>query len=172
MSSDHTKAVYLIKLLEVMRERSYPVAPVLTACGISEASLQDHDASIPISQYLMGVEEAVAMSEIADLGFLVGEHTTPLEHGVLGNIKGGGRRFVANPALRLFAEFARESGYRTAGFVSAASVSKHTGIALGFEVWDEPESIRRVASGTNEPLLDWVDRFDGDRPFFPARSAK
>jgi AraC-like DNA-binding protein len=94
VSIDHTKAVYLIKLLEVLREHSCPVTPVLTACGISEASLQDHDASIPISQYLMGVETAVAMNDIADLGFLVGEQTTALEHGVLGYA------LLSSPTLR------------------------------------------------------------------------
>ena len=94
MSIDHTKAIYLVKLLEVLRERSFPIAPILSACGISEEFLQDHDASIPISQYLLGVEKAAAISKTTDLGFLVGERTTPLEHGVLGYA------LLSSPTLR------------------------------------------------------------------------
>ena len=50
MSIDHTKAIYLIKLVEVMRERGCPVEPVLAAARMSDDSLHDHDASIPLSQ--------------------------------------------------------------------------------------------------------------------------
>jgi AraC-like DNA-binding protein len=94
MSIDHTKAIYLTKLLAVMRERDCPVEPVLAAARMSERALQDHDASIPISQYLSAVEKAVATSAIGDLGFLVGENTTPLEHGVLGYA------LLSSPTLR------------------------------------------------------------------------
>jgi len=84
VSIDHTKAVYLIKLAEVLQERNLPVAPVLEAAGLAEFPLPDHDAALPLSQYLAGVEEALRQNAIPDLGFLVGEKTTPLEHGVLG----------------------------------------------------------------------------------------
>ena len=94
MSIDHTKATYLVKLVEVLRERGCPAGPTLAAAGLSEGSLCDHDASVPLSQYLAGVEEAVTANEIPDLGFLVGERTTPLEHGVLGYA------LLSSPTLR------------------------------------------------------------------------
>lgn len=94
MSIDHTKAIYLIKLLEVLRARGCPVDTVLAAAGLSAEALPAHDASLPLSQYISGVEEAVRVNEIADLGFLVGERTTPLEHGVLGYA------LLSSPTLR------------------------------------------------------------------------
>jgi AraC-like DNA-binding protein len=94
MSIDCTKAIYLIKLAEVLRERNLQVAPVLDAAGLAESSLRDHDADIPLGQYLAGVEEAVRLNAIPDLGFLVGEKTTPLEHGVLGYA------LLSSPTLR------------------------------------------------------------------------
>ena len=94
MSLDHTKAIYLVKLLEVLREQAILTAPVLEAAGQSAITLQDHDASIPLSQYLAGVEEAVRVSTLSDLGFRVGEKTTPLEHGVLGYA------LLSSPTLR------------------------------------------------------------------------
>ena len=94
MSIDNTKAIYLLKLLQVMRERSCPVEPVLQAAGLQEDTLQDHDAFVPLSQYLAGIEAAVRAHAIPDLGFLVGEKTTPLEHGVLGYA------LLSSPTLR------------------------------------------------------------------------
>ena len=94
MSIDQTKAIYLTKLLEVMREHDVPVEAVLSTCGIAERLLRDNDASIPIGLYLTGVEKAVEVSKIVDLGFLVGEHTMPLEHGVLGYA------LLSSPTLR------------------------------------------------------------------------
>lgn len=94
MSIDHTKAIYLVKLLEIMHERGLATTEVLTAAGLTNADLLDHDASIPLGQYLDGVEEAVRISDVSDLGFLVGEKTTPLEHGVLGYA------LLSSPTLR------------------------------------------------------------------------
>lgn len=94
MSIDHTKAIYLVKLLEVLHERGLATAEVLTAAGLTDADLLDHDASIPLGQYLDGVEEAVRISDATDFGFLVGEKTTPLEHGVLGYA------LLSSPTLR------------------------------------------------------------------------
>lgn len=84
MAIEQTKAVYLLKLLEVLRELGQPVAPVLAAAGVSEDVLADREASLPLSQYLAAVEQAVGCVNCPDLGFRVGERTTPLEHGVLG----------------------------------------------------------------------------------------
>ena len=84
MRIDHTKAVYLTKLIEVLQAIDGPFEAVLGATGLSEADLSDRDAAIPLGRYLAGVEEAVGAKAAPDLGFLVGERTTPLEHGVLG----------------------------------------------------------------------------------------
>ena len=84
MSKERTKAVYLVKLLDVLRERGCDVGPILEASGLGDEVLGDPEASLPLSVYLTAVETAVELHAIPDLGFLVGEHTTPLEHGVLG----------------------------------------------------------------------------------------
>ncbi len=52
MSIDHTKAIYLIKLVEVLRARGLPIEPVLEAAGLSSEALPDHDASVPLGQYI------------------------------------------------------------------------------------------------------------------------
>jgi len=67
---------------------------VLNAAGLQEFPPADHDADMPLGQYLDGIEEAVSAYEIPDLGFLVGEKTTPLEHGVLGYA------LLSSPTLR------------------------------------------------------------------------
>jgi hypothetical protein len=94
VSIEQTKAIYLIKLLEILRENSLCVETVLNAAGLQEFPPADHDADMPLSQYLEGVEEAVCVCAIPDLGFLVGEKTTPLEHGVLGYA------LLSSPTLR------------------------------------------------------------------------
>ena len=94
MSIDHTKAIYLVKLVEVLRASNRPVGSVLDAAGLSAEALPDHDTSLPLSQYVSGIEEAVSANAIPDLGFLVGEQTTPLEHGVLGYA------LLSSPTLR------------------------------------------------------------------------
>jgi len=94
VSIDHTKAIYLVKLVEVLRGRNLLAAPVLEAAGLPDFPLRNHDVSMPLSQYLAGVEEAVRLNSLSDLGFLVGEKTTPLEHGVLGYA------LLSSPTLR------------------------------------------------------------------------
>jgi len=94
VSIDNTKAIYLIKLIDALREHGCPVAPIIESAGLSASALEDQDAAIPLGQYLAGVEAAVQMHAIPDLGFLVGEKTTPLEHGVLGYA------LLSSPTLR------------------------------------------------------------------------
>jgi AraC-like DNA-binding protein len=84
LSGEQTKAIYLIKLVEVLRERGLVVEPVLEAAGLEGVASHDPEATIPLNRYLAGVEEAVRTCTFPNLGFLVGESTTPLEHGVLG----------------------------------------------------------------------------------------
>ena len=81
----------------------------------------------------------------------------PIEHGLLINFKRTLKPFVPVPALRSFAQFAQERGYETAAFVSAAPVTSATGIAAGFDLFDEPDDQERRAEQTNEPLLAWID---------------
>jgi arylsulfatase len=96
----------------------------------------------------------MSMTLPAHLSLLTG--TDPLEHGVLANIRHGGRLFVPAPGLRSFAEMARDRGYRTAGFVSAPPLASSTGIAAGFEVYGEPERAR-PAGATNAEVFEWID---------------
>lgn len=85
MAIDSTKAVYVIKLVEILGELGAPVVPVLEAAGFGAGMPADREELVPIYDYLAAVETAVNSSpEIPDLGFRVGERTTPLEHGVLG----------------------------------------------------------------------------------------
>jgi AraC-like DNA-binding protein len=91
---EHTKVVYLAKLLEVLLELGCDTRPVIAEIGLPIAALTDHDASMPLGDYLAAIEKATALYDIPDLGFIVGEHTKPLEHGVLGYA------LLSSPTLR------------------------------------------------------------------------
>jgi arylsulfatase len=115
-------------------------------------------------------EESVLFERaMAPMSMTLPAHTSlftgvfPLEHGVLANIKHGGRVFVPAPGLRSFAEFARDRGYQTAAFVSAPPLAAATGIAAGFDVFKEPEKARS-AGETNEEVFRWLDEL-GPGPF-------
>jgi AraC-like DNA-binding protein len=85
LAIDTTKAVYLIKLVEVLTDLGLDVTAVLEAAGFGAALPSDRERPVPIADYVAAVETAIASNpEVKDLGFLVGERTTPLEHGVLG----------------------------------------------------------------------------------------
>ncbi len=91
--------------------------------------------------------------------------TYPLEHGVLANVKRGGYKFIPSPKLQSYAEIARQAGYDTGGFVSAAPLNEVTGIAAGFDYYDQPEKLERRAADTNRKVFQWLDARE-DRPFF------
>jgi arylsulfatase len=91
--------------------------------------------------------------------------TAPLEHGVLANSTQGGQRFVPSSALRPVAQLAEQAGYRTAAFVSAAPLKRDSGIATGFETFDEPAERHRNATGTVDAAIAWLSRAD-DSPVF------
>ena len=97
----------------------------------------------------------VAVTLPSHTSILTGTH--PLEHRVLANLAQGKRRFVPRPALRLFGEFARSQGFLTAAFVSAATVGRETGIAEGFDHFDEGERAQRSAESLNDKLLPVKD---------------
>lgn len=85
MAIETTKAVYALKLAEVLEGLGQPANAVLDAIGFGAASPDDRDRSLPIADYVAAVEAAVASNpDLPDLGFRVGAATSPLEHGVLG----------------------------------------------------------------------------------------
>ena len=85
MAVETTKAVYLIKLIEILESAGADAAPVIEAANLDTAEMMDRDAPVPMSDYLDAIEVAVRRhAEIPDLGFRVGESTTLLDHGVLG----------------------------------------------------------------------------------------
>jgi arylsulfatase A-like enzyme len=91
--------------------------------------------------------------------------TYPEEHGVLANVKHGGLKFVPSPELTPAAEIARRRDWATAAFVSSAPVKRGTGIAAGFETFDQPSGYARPAEKTIEPALDWLRQLDDERFF-------
>jgi arylsulfatase A-like enzyme len=104
---------------------------------------------------------------------------SPLEHRVLANLGVSGKPFVWNPAMRTLAQLAKEAGFVTAAFVSAAPLKRHAGLAAGFDVYDEPLATERTAdqtlrvaarwlARTNErPIFLWVHFYDPHRPLDP-----
>ena len=108
----------------------------------------------------------------------------PFEHGVRDN---AGFRFPGDAAT--LATLAREAGYRTAAFVSAAPLLSRFGLARGFDVYDDafasrsgprgfavPErpAVETVAAASKwlhaddpRPYLLWVHVYDPHAPFRP-----
>jgi AraC-like DNA-binding protein len=84
MQSETTPSLYAIKLLEVLEELGVERQPLVRQCGLTARQLQDREHPLEVSRYLQLVELALAACDVADLGFLVGEHTGTLEHGALG----------------------------------------------------------------------------------------
>jgi len=66
----------------------------------------------------------------------------PPQHGVRSN-----KGFALPPDARTLAERLSEAGYRTAGFVSSMVLRAETGIAQGFERYDEPQAPAGADSG-------------------------
>ncbi len=91
--------------------------------------------------------------------------TYPIEHGVIANVKRGGYKFTPSPKLQSYAEIARAAGYNTAAFVSAAPLNEVTGIAAGFDHYDQPVNLERIAAATNDRALEWLDNREKG-PFF------
>lgn len=85
MAVETTRAVYLVKLVEILESAGADAGPVLEAARLDSATRLDRDAPLPMSGYLDAIEVAVRRHpDIPDLGFRVGESTTLLDHGVLG----------------------------------------------------------------------------------------
>ncbi|GMU37142.1 MAG: sulfatase [Phycisphaerae bacterium] len=90
----------------------------------------------------------------------------PIEHGLTDNITHERNQLVLADPVLTYAEVARQAGYRTAAFVSAAPVKRDTGLNAGFEVWDEPDASQRSADETNAPFLRWLSSAAEGPPFF------
>ncbi len=120
----------------------------------------------------------VAQTLPSHLSLMTGVY--PLEHGITSNLeKPGGQRFASTPELRTAAEFFKSKGYTTAAFVSATPLKRASGIAAGFEVFNEPSHARRLGAETTqaveawlasrpaEPFFLWVHYFDPHAPYDP-----
>ncbi len=89
--------------------------------------------------------------------------TRPLRHGVVRN----GLRFEPDAHLTSLAMMLSRAGYTTAAFVSAAPVSKGSGINAGFTDFDEPDGTNRRAEETVSDALAWFEAHaKDDQPFF------
>ncbi len=97
----------------------------------------------------------------------------PAGHGIHEN----GRAVPAEHAL--LAERLRQSGYRTAGFVSSFVLARRFGLGRGFETYDDVEGAERGSRETTDraieylrgksekPQLLWVHYFDAHAPYAP-----
>jgi len=130
-------------------------------------------------------EEAIVFEQaLAPMATTLPTHTSlltatePLEHGVLANLGHGGTRFVPSAALRSVAEVARDAGFATGAFVSAAPLKRGSGIEAGFQVFDEPagqatarhghhtvDAALAWLGGVDAPFLLWVHTYDAHWPF-------
>ena len=93
----------------------------------------------------------------------------PLEHGILANLRDGGRLYAWSEDLMSFPAVLRAEGYRTAGFISAAPLKRPTGMATGFDDFDEPDGRERVGADTVALARAWLEEHRAQksgRPFF------
>ena len=79
-----TPSIYLAKLLEVLLGLGFSREQVIRDTGATALDFQDRDGRVPLKRYLGIVSAASRMSRRPDLGFLVGQHTSAMEHGILG----------------------------------------------------------------------------------------
>jgi arylsulfatase A-like enzyme len=95
----------------------------------------------------------------------------PLEHGIVANSFRASedvqrsRSLVTTPQLRSYAQILAEHGWRTGGFVTAATTCKVTGMAAGFEAWTEPTENTRPGEEALADALGWLAQV-GTEPFF------
>lgn len=89
----------------------------------------------------------------------------PLEHGIVANLMHGGNPFGWKEGMLSIAQVAKEAGYSTAGFVSAAPLKRASGISAGFDVWSEPDAVERQGAETMKEVLAWLDT-EPREPYF------
>jgi choline-sulfatase len=102
---------------------------------------------------------------------------TPLAHGVHDNIG-----FALGPAIPALAERFKTAGYETGAFVSGAPLDRASGLARGFDTYDDRmtrnverradetvaavgEWLRRDSGAHTRPLFLWVHLFDPHAPY-------
>ncbi len=109
----------------------------------------------------------IAQTTPSHLSLMTGLY--PFQHGVADNFASlpaevqRERAFAPSEVLQSFAQIVGQ-GVHTAGFVSAAPVKSLTGLANGFQTWDEPETLRRRGLDTNVAAIAWLNEHTG--PFF------
>ena len=95
----------------------------------------------------------------------------PPDHGVRDNLG-----YAVAPSLLLLPELLEDAGYSSGAAVSAAVLRRSSGIAAGFEVWDEPgggagfaaAEAERAGAETLRAILPWLRRVaaSGGERFF------
>ncbi|GIW41812.1 MAG: hypothetical protein KatS3mg076_2389 [Candidatus Binatia bacterium] len=98
----------------------------------------------------------IATTLPAHVSLLTG--TNPTRHGIPGNFAHFRVPFRAGEGIRSVAQMLSELGYRTAAFVGAAPVKAETGIAAGFQLFDEPERKTRRAEETTDRAVAWLEK--------------
>jgi len=83
--------------------------------------------------------------------------TSTLRHGIKGNLHTFHAPFVSGEGLQTAAQIFKRMGYTTAAFVSAAPVKRDTGIAAGFDIFDEPKAAERPGGVTTRKLMQSLD---------------
>ena len=111
----------------------------------------------------------------------VSPQTQPSHASMLTGLYPPGHRLRVNglrplsPSYVTLAELARDAGLRTAAFIAAPVLASTTGLAQGFEVYDEPEfelvaGPERVngrrASEVVSRAIDWIESVEESQPFF------
>jgi len=110
----------------------------------------------------------------------------PREHGITANLSFTEGLYQPSPYLHTFADVLSRCGYTTAAFVSAEPVKKETGLAVGFQIWHEPEdgeshtarakviapvTLKKVytwlEAGVAEPFMCWIHIFDPHASYAP-----
>lgn len=92
--------------------------------------------------------------------------THPLEHGVLANMRFGGKRFTPAVGLRTVAQAFKEAHYQTAAFVSASPLKRASGLRAGFGVYEQPEGAQLRGDQTTDSALLWLATVDANTPYF------
>lgn len=137
----------------------------------------DHTSAYGYARDTTPVLKALAERGVRFADFIVPQSTTlpthvsmftgthPEEHGVIGNSSNGQYAFVPPEGLPTLARHLGAQGYATAGFVSSAPLKRYSGIADGFQMWNEPHVRQRAALATTSAALAWLDQVEEVRPF-------
>jgi AraC-like DNA-binding protein len=82
--TNNTNALYAIKLLDEAVALGLDRGELLADAGVHRSEVDNPEAHLAMEKYLRLVEVTMDRCEAPDLGFRVGEHTSLMEHGVLG----------------------------------------------------------------------------------------